>query len=86
MGVGSLLHLVGKYGCLAVFFGVMLESAGVPMTAKTTPSRPRPRPTMARIPTGFLSKILSFHRFSQDSKNNADKSNEASPARPCTAP
>jgi len=86
MRVGDLLHLVGQYGYLAVFLGVMLESAGVPTTTKTTPSRPRPRPTMARIPTGFLSKILSSHRFSQDSKNNADKSNEASPPRPCTAP
>jgi hypothetical protein len=29
MGIGDLLYLVGRYGYLAVFFGVMmLESAG----------------------------------------------------------
>ncbi len=35
MGVGDLLHLVGQYGYLAVFFGVMLESAGVPLPGET---------------------------------------------------
>jgi undecaprenyl-diphosphatase len=29
--VGDLLHLIGQYGYLVVFFGVMLESAGVPL-------------------------------------------------------
>jgi membrane protein DedA with SNARE-associated domain len=29
--VGDLLHLIGRYGYLVVFFGVMLESAGVPL-------------------------------------------------------
>jgi membrane protein DedA with SNARE-associated domain len=35
MGVGDLLHLVSQYGYLAVFFGVMLESAGVPLPGET---------------------------------------------------
>jgi membrane protein DedA with SNARE-associated domain len=35
MRVGDLLHLVGQYGYLAVFFGVMLESAGVPLPGET---------------------------------------------------
>src|SRR5215207_5104111 len=35
MDVGDLLHLVGQYGYLAVFFGVMLESAGVPLPGET---------------------------------------------------
>jgi len=35
MGVGDLLHLVGQYGYLAVFFGAMLESAGVPLPGET---------------------------------------------------
>jgi hypothetical protein len=30
-----LLHLVSQYGYLAVFFGVMLESAGVPLPGET---------------------------------------------------
>ena len=29
--MGYLLHLIGRYGYLVVFFGVMLESAGVPL-------------------------------------------------------
>jgi membrane protein DedA with SNARE-associated domain len=29
--LGDLLHLIGRYGYLVVFFGVMLESAGVPL-------------------------------------------------------
>jgi membrane protein DedA with SNARE-associated domain len=29
--LGYLLHLIGRYGYLVVFFGVMLESAGVPL-------------------------------------------------------
>jgi hypothetical protein len=35
MGVGDLLHPVGQYGYLAVFFGVTLESAGVPLPGET---------------------------------------------------
>jgi membrane protein DedA with SNARE-associated domain len=36
MGIGDFLHLVGRYGNLAVFFGVMmLESAGVPRPGET---------------------------------------------------
>lgn len=31
----TLLSLVGRYGYLAVFFGVMLESAGVPLPGET---------------------------------------------------
>ena len=30
-----MLRLVGQYGYLAVFFGVMLESAGVPLPGET---------------------------------------------------
>jgi hypothetical protein len=48
----------------------------IPTTAQTTPSRPSTRPTISRKPTGLLSTILSFRRFSQDSKNNPGKSNE----------
>ena len=33
--LGSLLHLIGHYGYLIVFFGVMLESAGVPLPGET---------------------------------------------------
>jgi undecaprenyl-diphosphatase len=33
--LGDLLHLIGRYGYLAVFFGVMLESAGVPLPGET---------------------------------------------------
>ena len=33
--LGDLLHLVGRYGYLVVFFGVMLESAGVPLPGET---------------------------------------------------
>ncbi len=29
--MGNLLHLIGRYGYLVVFFGVMLESAGMPL-------------------------------------------------------
>ena len=29
--MGDLLHLIGQYGYLVIFFGVMLESAGVPL-------------------------------------------------------
>jgi len=29
--LGDLLHLIGRYGYLVVFFGVMLESAGAPL-------------------------------------------------------
>ena len=35
MGVGDWLHLVGQYGYLAVFFGVILESAGGPPPGET---------------------------------------------------
>jgi len=31
--LGDLLHLIGRYGYLVVFFGVVLESAGVPLIA-----------------------------------------------------
>ncbi len=34
-GLGGLLDLIGRYGYLAVFFGVMLESAGVPLPGET---------------------------------------------------
>ena len=34
-GLGGLLALIGRYGYLAVFFGVMLESAGVPLPGET---------------------------------------------------
>jgi membrane protein DedA with SNARE-associated domain len=33
--LGSLLHLIGQYGYLLAFFGVMLESAGVPLQGET---------------------------------------------------
>jgi membrane protein DedA with SNARE-associated domain len=33
--LGNLLHLIGRYGYLIVFFGVMLESAGVPLPGET---------------------------------------------------
>jgi membrane protein DedA with SNARE-associated domain len=33
--LGDLLHLIGQYGYLIVFFGVMLESAGVPLPGET---------------------------------------------------
>jgi membrane protein DedA with SNARE-associated domain len=33
--LGELLHLIGRYGYLTVFFGVMLESAGVPLPGET---------------------------------------------------
>jgi membrane protein DedA with SNARE-associated domain len=33
--LGDLLHLIGRYGYLVVFFGVMLESAGVPLPGET---------------------------------------------------
>jgi membrane protein DedA with SNARE-associated domain len=33
--LGSLLHLIGRYGYLVVFFGVMLESTGVPLPGET---------------------------------------------------
>ena len=32
---GGLLHLIGRYGYMVVFFGVMLESAGVPLPGET---------------------------------------------------
>jgi membrane protein DedA with SNARE-associated domain len=34
-GLGELLDLIGRYGYLAVFFGVMLESSGVPVPGET---------------------------------------------------
>jgi membrane protein DedA with SNARE-associated domain len=34
-GLGGLLDLIGRYGYLAVFFGVMLESSGVPLPGET---------------------------------------------------
>jgi membrane protein DedA with SNARE-associated domain len=33
--LGELLHLIGQYGYLVVFFGVMLEGAGVPLPSET---------------------------------------------------
>jgi membrane protein DedA with SNARE-associated domain len=33
--LGGLLELIGRYGYLVVFFGVMLESAGVPLPGET---------------------------------------------------
>jgi membrane protein DedA with SNARE-associated domain len=33
--LGDVLHLIGQYGYLVVFFGVMLESAGVPLPGET---------------------------------------------------
>jgi membrane protein DedA with SNARE-associated domain len=33
--LGDLLHLIGRYGYLVVFFGVMLESGGVPLPGET---------------------------------------------------
>jgi membrane protein DedA with SNARE-associated domain len=33
--LGDLLHLIGRYGYLVVFFGVMLEGAGVPLPGET---------------------------------------------------
>ena len=33
--MGELLHLIGRYGYLTVFSGVMLESAGVPLPGET---------------------------------------------------
>jgi membrane protein DedA with SNARE-associated domain len=33
--LGDLLHLIGQYGYLVVFFGVMLEGAGVPLPGET---------------------------------------------------
>ena len=35
MALGDLLQLIGQYGYLVVFFGVMLESAGVPLPGET---------------------------------------------------
>ena len=35
MVLGDLLHLIGRYGYLVVFLGVMLESAGVPLPGET---------------------------------------------------
>jgi hypothetical protein len=32
MILSDLLQLIGRYGYLVVFFGVMLESAGVPVS------------------------------------------------------
>ena len=34
-GLGELLDLIGRYGYLAVFLGVMLESSGVPVPGET---------------------------------------------------
>jgi membrane protein DedA with SNARE-associated domain len=34
--VEQLLHLIVHYGCLIVFFGVMAESAGVPLPGETS--------------------------------------------------
>ena len=33
--MGNLLHLIGRYGYLMVFFGVTLEGAGVPLPGET---------------------------------------------------
>jgi membrane protein DedA with SNARE-associated domain len=33
--LGELLHLIGQYGYLVVFFGVMLEGTGVPLPGET---------------------------------------------------
>jgi membrane protein DedA with SNARE-associated domain len=33
--LGDLLHLIGRYGYLVVFFGVMLESVGEPLPGET---------------------------------------------------
>jgi membrane protein DedA with SNARE-associated domain len=33
--LGDLVHLIGRYGYLVVFFGVMLESTGVPLPGET---------------------------------------------------
>jgi membrane protein DedA with SNARE-associated domain len=33
--MGDLLHLIGRYGYLVVFFGVMLEGTGVPLPGET---------------------------------------------------
>ena len=33
--LGELLHLIGRYGYLVVFFGVMLEGVGVPLPGET---------------------------------------------------
>ena len=33
--MGELLHLIGRYGYLVVFFGVMFESVGVPLPGET---------------------------------------------------
>ncbi len=33
--VSDLLHLIGRYGYLVVFFGVMLEGAGMPLPGET---------------------------------------------------
>jgi membrane protein DedA with SNARE-associated domain len=33
--LGDLLHLIGRYGYLVVFFGVTLEGAGVPLPGET---------------------------------------------------
>jgi membrane protein DedA with SNARE-associated domain len=33
--LGDLLHLIGRYGYLVVFFGVMLEGTGVPIPGET---------------------------------------------------
>jgi membrane protein DedA with SNARE-associated domain len=33
--LGNLLHLIGRYGYLMVFFGVMLEGAGLPLPGET---------------------------------------------------
>ena len=35
MVLGDLLHLIGRYGYLVVFLGVMLESTGVPLPGET---------------------------------------------------
>lgn len=34
-GLDALLDLIGRYGYLVVFFGVMLESAGIPLPGET---------------------------------------------------
>jgi membrane protein DedA with SNARE-associated domain len=33
--LSDLRHLIGRYGYLVVFFGVMLEGAGVPLPGET---------------------------------------------------
>jgi membrane protein DedA with SNARE-associated domain len=34
-GLGGLLHLIEHYGYVVIFFGVMLESAGIPLPGET---------------------------------------------------